>query len=88
MHMLQVDLLLPLGILLQLALRGRDPQDLITDRLHILLAILLLGRVNLLELWWLRLQFGFVLWAWLLVVEVLRLRAACLTRLFSGVEHR
>ena len=49
MHMLEVDLLLPLGILLQLALRGRTPHGLIADRLHVLLAILLGGLANLLE---------------------------------------
>lgn len=67
MQLLQVDLLLPLGMLL----------------INILLLLLL----HLLELFWLRLNLGFILRAWLLVIEVLCLRAACLTRLFSGVEH-
>lgn len=86
MHMLEVDLLLPLGILLQLDLGGRTDHALVSDGLH----VLLLDRVDLLlQGGLLRLQFVFVLGARLVViVEVLRLRAACLTRLLNGVEHR
>ena len=63
MQVLQVDLLLPFGMLL--------------------INILLLLDLHLLA--WRRLELGFILRAWLLIIEVLCLRATCLTRLFSGV---